>query len=208
MEYDVKVKRATFIDKSVEVREMFKFASPVEVLTAMKIFCCSFYGCMLWDLAGQGASQVFNSWNTAIKLAWFVPRATRTYLVQQVLSTGQTSAKVDILSRYRNFFHGLRKSPCHEVRVMANIAARDLRSSTGSNIRVVQDASGLDPWRCSALELKKSLEQKEQVTVDLQDKWRIKYLATLLAQRQELHYVGDTEEKDRLNELIASLCIN
>jgi hypothetical protein len=129
MEYDAKVKRATFIQRSVEVRETFKFASPVEVMNALKVYCSSFYGCMLWDLTGEGANQVFNSWNIGVRLTWSVPRATRTYLVQQVLTAGLTSAKVDIIARYRNFFHSLRLSPCYEVAVTANIAGRDLRST-------------------------------------------------------------------------------
>ena len=51
MNHDAKVKRAEFIDKSVEIREIFSFASPVEVLQALKIYCSSFYGSMLWNLA-------------------------------------------------------------------------------------------------------------------------------------------------------------
>ena len=208
MDQDAREKRAAFISRSVEIRETFKFASPVEVVQALEVYCSSFYGCMLWDLAGKGASHVFNSWNTAIKLAWFVPRATRTYLVQQVLSAGHTSAKVNILSRYRNFFHGLRKSPSHEVRVMANIASRDIRATTGSNLRFIQETSGLDPWRCNAMQLKEKLKEKEQVTVPMQDMWRVKYLGTLLCQRQELHYIGATEQRDSISELINNLCIN
>ena len=208
MEHDAKVKRAIFIDRSVEVRQTFNFASPVEVLHALKVYCNSFYGCMLWDLAGDGATQVYNSWSTAVKLTWSVPRATRTYLVQQVLSAGLTSAKVDILARYRNFFHSLRKSPCYEVAVMANIAGRDLKSTTGSNLRVVQDSSGLDPWECSSANLKLMLQQKEQVMVPSQDTWRVQYLCTLLAQMQELHYLGAEEEKAKVTKLIDSLCVN
>ena len=34
MDKDIRVKRASFIDESVEVRETFEFASPVEVLQA------------------------------------------------------------------------------------------------------------------------------------------------------------------------------
>ena len=98
MEHDAKVKRAEFIDKSVEIRETFKFASPVEVLQALKIYCSSFYGSMLWDLTGNGASQVFNAWNMAIKLTWDCPRETRNYLVQQVLSCDMTSARTDIMT--------------------------------------------------------------------------------------------------------------
>ena len=68
---------------------------------------------------------MLNCWNTVIKLGWFTRMATRVYLVQQVLSVGQTLANVNILSRYRNFFHGLIKYPSYEVRLMANIASRD-----------------------------------------------------------------------------------
>ena len=39
MDHDVVVKRAEFIDKSVEVRTMFSWAAPVEVLSALKIYC-------------------------------------------------------------------------------------------------------------------------------------------------------------------------
>ena len=68
----------------------------------------SFYGSNLWDLAGEKASKVYTAWNTAVKLAWCCPQYTRTYILQQMLCCGFTSAKVDILSRYVKFFHGLR----------------------------------------------------------------------------------------------------
>ena len=110
MEHDAKVKRAEFIDKSVELRETFQFASPVEVLHALKVYCSSFYGCMLWDLSGEGACQVFNAWNMAIKLAWDCPRETRSYLLQQVVTCNTTSARTDILVRYSKSFRNLRRS--------------------------------------------------------------------------------------------------
>ena len=77
MEYDARVKRAQFISNSLEVRELFSFASPLEILTAQKVYTCSFYGSNLWDLGGNMASQVYNSWGTGVRLAWDVPRATR-----------------------------------------------------------------------------------------------------------------------------------
>ena len=122
------------------------------------------------------------------------------------LAVGVTSAKVDILSRYRNFFSGLRKSPSYEVRVMANIASRDLRSVTGSNIRLVEQLSGLDLWECNSCELKEVLKKNEVVDSPMMDQWRVNYLATLLAQRQELHYIGATVEEDRVAELVNALC--
>ena len=80
--------------------------------------------------------------------------------------------------------------------------------NTGSNLRLLQDSSGLDPWECSSVELKKMLHEKVQVPVPVQDRWRLQYLATLLAQRQELHYMGAVDEEEKLTVLIDSLCIN
>ena len=70
MEHDAEIKKAMFINQSVEIRETFNFASPNEVILALKVYCTSFYGCMLWDLGGEKASQLFNAWKTAIKLTW------------------------------------------------------------------------------------------------------------------------------------------
>jgi hypothetical protein len=43
MEYDARVKRVQFISNSYEVRELFSFASPLEILRAQKVYTCSFY---------------------------------------------------------------------------------------------------------------------------------------------------------------------
>ena len=208
MEHDAHVKRAIFIDKSVELRESLSFASPVEILSAMKVYCCSFYGCMLWDLGGDGASQVFNSWTTGVKLAWNVPRGTRSYLVQQVLDAGITSAKVDILARYGGFFQGLRKSPSYEVTVMAGLAGRDVRTTTGGNLRLLRELSGLDPWVFGSSRLKEELVKSETREVPALDQWRVPYLSSLLERRQVLHYQGDIDREKELSDLVDSLCVN
>jgi hypothetical protein len=77
---------------------------------------------------------------------------------------------------------------------MANIASKYLRSTTGSNLKLVQDSSGLDPWLSSSSQLNKMLHQNDQVMIPMQDKWRVQYLGTLLAQRQELLYIGEGEQ--------------
>ena len=114
----------------------------------MKIYSNSFYGSCLWDLAGAKAKQVYTAW----KLAWGCPQWTRTYMVQQMLYCGQTSARVDILSRYVNFFHSLRKSSCQEVQVLSRFLARDVQSVTGKNLQLISEASGLNP--CSVRQSK------------------------------------------------------
>ena len=207
MDYDTRIKRAQYITKSLDTREMFSFASPIEVLKTLKVYTGSFYGSNLWELGGQMASQVYSAWGTNVRLAWSVPRATRGYIAQQVLSPEITSARVDILSKYVGFFRGLRASPSPEVSFMAYFTARDLRTVTGRNLRFVRDESGLDPWTESPARVKKVLAEIRD-DVPTGDEWRLPYLGKLLEQKQRAHYGGFTAETERLSGLIDSLCMN
>jgi hypothetical protein len=208
MEQDAAVKRARFIQSSVETRELFKWAAPAEVIKATKIYSTSFYGSNLWDLGGDKAKQVYTAWNTTVKLAWGCPQWTRTYMMQQLLCCGHTSARVDILCRYANFFHSLRKSACYEVQVLSRLLARDIQSVTGKNLQYIYDASGLSPWTASYGRLRDALVAGEVVEVPLQDRWRLPYLSSLLSQRREAHNLALEEEENRLTKLIDSLVAN
>ena len=89
LNHDIHVKRAEFISKTVELRELFKFASPVEILVAMNIYCSDYYGSLAgWDLGSDAASRFFNAWIVNVKLTWKVPIYTRTFLLQQVFAPG------------------------------------------------------------------------------------------------------------------------
>ena len=208
MEQDAAVKRAKFIQSTVETREMFKWAAPAEVLKATKIHCTSFYGSSLWDLRGDKAMQVYSAWNTTVKLAWGCPQWTRTYLMQQVLSCGLTSARVDILCRFVKFFHSLRRSASREVQVLSRLMARDIRSVTGRNIQYITELTGLNPWTAHQSKLKAVLVAQDTVEVQPQDRWRVQYLRSLLSQRGEAHSQTLEDDVERLTELIDSLVAN
>ena len=205
MDHDTRVKRAEFISKSTDIRETFSFASPVEVLKAVKVFAGDLYGSNLWKLGGDLAEQVYNAWNTCIKLAWNVPRATHTYFVDMLLGCDLSHVKTDLLARYVNFHKSLRESPSMEVAVLVNLVARDIRTTTGSNMNLLGRLTGLDPWSCTPFEAKKVL-RASVAEVPRLDRWRIPYLATLLEQRGENHFqMRDTAE---MTDLIDSLCVS
>ena len=209
MTHDSKIKRAQYIGKSVEVRESFGFASPPDVLTALNLYCTSYYGCLAgWDLGSAASSAFFSAQKTGVKLAWGVPRATHTYLVQQCLAPGATSARAEVLARFAGFFAGLRNAPSQEVRTVALLAARDLRTTTGANIRLVEQASGLSVWNSTTAQVRAAIRQKETVTVPAGDSWRPAYLRKLLEQRIHHHYQGDKERETFFQSLIDSLCVN
>ena len=80
------------------------------------------------------------------------------------------------MSRFVNFFRGLRTSPSPEVQIMANLTGRDIRTSTGSNLRLLEETSGLDPWLYSSTKMKDKLTKIEIVPVPEHDAWRVTYL--------------------------------
>ena len=118
-----------------------------------------------------------------------------------------TSARVDILARFPGFYQNLRKSPSYEVAVMANMAGRDIRTTTGKNLKLIEDLSGLDPWVFGSGRVKQELVKAEMVEVPQQDQWKLGYLARLLEERQLLLYGGDKEGEEKVAALIDSLCI-
>ena len=205
MDHDASTKRAQFISKSTDIRETFNFASPVEILQAVKVFAGDMYGGNLWHLRGNQANQVFLSWNTCVKLAWNVPRNTHTYFVERILSCGISHIRNDILSRYVTFLKSLRHSPSVEVSVVVNLVSRDIRTTTGSNLDLIKELTGLDPWECTSREVKMVLAETYK-EMNNHDMWRIPYLGKLLALRGELHsQLLDTND---VTNLINSVCVN
>ena len=86
--------------------------------------------------------------------------------------------------------------------------SRNVRSSTGANLREIRDLSGKDPWVDSPTAIKAALVHAEIVQIQDMDKWRVRYLGVLLEQRMEWNYLGSEDEKKAVQKLIDSLCIN
>ena len=201
MDYDAKCKRSAFIDKSTDIREMFYFAHPDQVLSAVNVHAGHFYGSMLWDLTGEAANQVFRTWNTCVKLTWDIPRWSHNYLVDNLLAGNLPSTRKKLMCQYVNFFQKLLVSPLREVRVVARIVGRDNRSVTGINLMALKQEFNLDPWVRSAVCFKSGYVG---YIVPEVDRWRLPLLRKMLNQRSEM--VVCEEEVDTITDLIDSLC--
>ena len=152
--------------------------------------------------------MICSAWRTGVKLAWGVHRGCRSYILQQVLTPGIPSLRVNLLMRFHTFFRSLLVSPSPEVQVAALMAARDLRSSLGSNLALLQEESGLNPWTCSPRHLRAALQQAEEVPVPEEDSWRVPLTWLLLEQRLQHYYTGNTEEEEYVQSLLDSLVKN
>ena len=201
MEMDIRMKRAAFIKNSSEVRTLFKFALPTQVLNAISVYSAHFYGAMLWDLSSDMAGQVYRSWNTCVKLVWDVPRSTHNYFVEHLLAKDFASVKEKIFSQYTRFVQKLRQSTSKEVRILQNIVKNDVRSVTGRNCLMLAQEFDIDPNTVGSQKFK---DLYQCYGIPGQDLWRISILDTLLQNRYEMTACG--EDTDVVSGLIQSLC--
>ena len=84
MEFDCRIKRAKFIDSSLEIRDTFSFAHPNQILTAVQMYSLHCYGSMLWDFGDESMGKFCRSWTTCVKLCNRVTRSTHTYFVENL----------------------------------------------------------------------------------------------------------------------------
>ena len=201
MDMNTRMKRASFITTSTDIRSMFGFALPAQVLNAVSIYSAHFYGSMLWDLYGDMAGQVYRSWNTCVKLVWDLPRSTHNFFVDHLLAGTLPSVRKSILTKYISFLQRLRKSVSKETRVMSQIAAADIRSVTGRNCLNLSMEFDLHPWFSHPGSFKSNY--KWYLVPDM-DKWRLPLLTSLLEKKYEMAVCG--EELDTIIGLIESLC--
>ena len=201
LEHDAAVKRARFIDKTVELREVFSFALPSQVIRAVQIYASDCYGVMLYDLASQSSESYFKAWNTCVKLIWDVPRSTYTYIVENTLAAGFDSLRNQVYARYVTYFQKLFQSSSKEVRHLVRIVARDARSVTWKNVSLIKEVSGLSPWDYSKWRIKEKLPR---ATVPANNEWRLGLLQKLLEMRRQQEFT--VEDTDRATQMIDSLC--
>ena len=201
MDMDIRMKRAAFIKKSSEVRTMFKFALPTQVLNAISIYSAHFYGAMLWDLSSDMAGQVYRSWNTCVKLVWDVPRSTHNYFVEHLLAKDFASVRKRILSQYVRFVQKLPRSTSKEIRILQSIVKNDVRSVTGRNCLMLAQEFNIDPNIVSSEQFKDMYHCYELPGLD---SWRLSLLETLLQNRYEMLPCG--EDINVVSALIQSLC--
>ena len=202
MDKDCTRARASFIDRSVDVRQQFSFASPDLTLQMVQVLCSDGYGSMLWNLQSDSAESYFKSWNTCVKLVHGVPRSTFTHLVEGFLAKDQTSLRNQILSRYPGFYRKLKMSPSKEVRMLVQMVENDPRSTTCQNLRYLRKVSNLEnAEQYSSWRIREELPQK---SVPEAEKWRLGLLTKLMAMKQNQYM--EVQDSKRITAMVESLC--
>ena len=198
---DASVRRAAFISSSVEVRNLFSFAEPAQIITAVRILCCSAYGSVLWRLDSSSASSFFKAYSSCIRRVYGLPLNTFTRIVEGHLTLGLPPLRNMVLARYPGFYHRLLSSPSREVEVMAEMAAKDARTITAANLALLARLTGLDVLQADQNSTRTALPVE---TVPESENWRVGLLDKLLCERTMLSKAGS--DTKRIVALISSLC--
>ena len=91
-----------------------------------------------------------------------LPRATRTYLIDNVFSLHH-GFKVDIFSRFQRFSLSLLNSPLAPIRTLARILRSDVRSTFGQNLAKIGREAGIDPLATTKRDLISRLAKRAVV---------------------------------------------
>ena len=194
-------RRAMFISRSVEVRSQFAFASPAQVLTAVRILCCDAYGSVLWRLDSAYASSFFKAYSSCVRRIHGLPLNTFTYLVEGHLSRGMTPLRNLVLGRYASFYQRMAWGPSREVAMMAELAGKDARTTTSANLRHISSITSLDCAREDWGKVKMALPVRE---VPEKEVWRLGLLDSLLKKRGVL--VREGKDTKTVVAMLSSLC--
>ena len=136
---DVRVKRAKYIERNVEINQEFPFAHPGVKCKLNQIYNSSFPGSTLYDLFSLPVTQLINSWSVSVRQMWGLPVNSHKYLVEPL---GGTHAYSMIISRFVSFLQNARKSPKLGVQLMLQKVVRNASTTTGRNICLIENIIG------------------------------------------------------------------
>ena len=134
-----------YIGETIELLNVFEHAHPSQKLAAIQTYSCSFYGSNLWDLFGPAANQLYRAWQISVRDAWGVPRPTRTYILDHLLSVPFPHVKQLILRRYIKFVKVLVSSMNPVISALSYWGARTRCSTTGRNVANLQEEFSVYP---------------------------------------------------------------
>ena len=200
MRQDVKVKRANFINKNIELNQEFSFSHPLTKVKMNLIFNFHFTGSPLWDLFSREAIMLENSWNTAVRVMFDLPVETHRYIIEPISQTKHLT--IVLLEIFLSFLEQIHKSKKNVPKQLLSFIKNDARSTTGSNLRKIL-----------LLTKKNTIDElsKDDATalhyheVDPKDAWKINMIKEITDVKfNQLEVQNFTN--DELEEIMSFLC--
>ena len=201
-EHDMKVKNAMYVQKNIELNQEFKFAHHKTKLTINKIYNLHLSGSPLWDLFGVGARSIESSYNRSVKVMMNLPFATHRSLIEPL--TNEKHLRKILISRFLTFMEMITKSEKQKVKILMEIAKKDVRSVTGSNYRNIMLLLG----KYSVEDIDKlDADKIDYFSMDENDSWKVECIREIIKAKEgffEIQGFNPEELDDMLNFLCTS----
>ena len=200
MGQDIRVKRANFISKNIELNQEFDFSHPLTKVKLNLIYNFHFTGSPLWDLFSREAVMIENSWNTAVRVMFDLPQDTHRYFIEPISETRHL--KFVLIDRFLNFLTQIEKLTKQVPKQLLKFIKRDARSTTGSNLRNILLLTGKDTIDDILRDDTKALKYHE---CEPENQWKIKMLTELIDVKNNKLTVEGFKH-DELDEMVTFLC--
>ena len=189
---DVLRKRAMYIEKNMELMQEFPFAHPELKCRINRIYNSAFPGSVLYDFASDAVKQLENSWSVSVRKMWELPMQAHRFLIEPLSGV---HAHVMVIIRFIKFLQGMLKSDKRAVHVMLRKVVQNASSTTGKNLRLVQDLIGekCDLLTVSPNWLKKKLSFKQ---IPDHEVWRVNLIKEVTDIRHDVLYLQSEEETE------------
>ena len=175
---DITEKRARYIQSCNELVQEFSYTSSRTKAYINRVFNSHAYGAVLWNLHGNEANKLYNTWSSSIRKIFKLDRTTHRYLIEPI--SKMEHLKCAIQKRFITFTDKLRTSPKMVVRIINQIVSKDCRSTTGENIRRISLSCSTDPVKGPTHD---DISEKGFEAVPAGEEWRIPLINELIDMR-------------------------
>ena len=202
---DLRVKKGMFIQTAMELNQEFQTLPASLKMRLNLLYNSHFSGSSIWRFEGEDAGHLFSSWNKNIKLIYDLPWATHRWILEEI--TG-CNLKIMLFARFVKFLNAILKSTKPAVKFLLSVAAADVRSLTGSNMRSILLNTGVvvTPGVTQAATVKK----QTLFPVPEAQEWKVPLLHSLLAVRAgEFEIMFDDEEIQEIeivDDILGNIC--
>ena len=138
----MKIKRAQYISKNIEINQELHFAAAFTKLKINNIWNLHFSGSPLWNLFSPGAERFVGSYNKSMKCMLNLPLGTHRFLLEPL--SGEKPLMMILISRFLSFMSQIDRSEKTAIKMLKREALKNVRSITGNNMRRIMLLMGED----------------------------------------------------------------
>ena len=200
MRRDIKVKRAKFINKNIDLNQEFNFCHPSTKVKMNLIYNFDFTGSPVWDLFSADAIMLENSWNTSVRIMYDLPLQTHRTFIEPVSKCKHL--KYVLLERFLSFLNQIENSKKLVPKQMLHFIKHDVRSTTGSNLRnllLLTDKNTIDEL------CKDDIRKLKYHQIDCKDAWKVKMINEITDVNFNKLEVENFSHEE-LDEILSHLC--